>query len=127
MNLLLDTHAIIWFLNGEAQLSNVARDLIEDEINKKYVSIISIWEISIKLGLEKLEFDGNTKEVVDLIKQNGFEILFLTPEHAFEYETLQFIHRDPFDRMLVAQAKVDGLQIVTKDGNIQKYEVVTKW
>jgi PIN domain nuclease of toxin-antitoxin system len=127
MDILLDTHAFIWFFNGDKQLSLKAKKLIEDSKNIKFVSIASIWEIAIKIGLKKLEFDGNTCDVAELIEQNGFQILPISIDHTVAYEELELIHRDPFDRILIAQASVDKMTIITKDENIQKYKVKTVW
>ncbi|MFA6402252.1 MAG: type II toxin-antitoxin system VapC family toxin [Salinivirgaceae bacterium] len=127
MNLLLDTHTFIWFFNGDIQLSLRAKKIIEDTKNAKFVSIASIWEVAIKIGVGKLHFDGNTSEVADLIEQNDFQILPIAVSHTVSYELLPLIHRDPFDRMLVAQANEEKLIIVTVDENIQKYEVKTIW
>jgi len=127
MNYLLDTHTIIWFLNGEKQLSKTALTLIENSNNKKFVSICSLWEISIKLGLKKLEFDGTISEIIELVEQNDFEIIPVSIAHVTEYEGLAFVHRDPFDRMLVVQAMLEDLTIVTKDQNISRYNIKTDW
>jgi PIN domain nuclease of toxin-antitoxin system len=127
MDYLLDTHTLIWFLNGDRQLSKKAQSIIEDSGNRKFVSVCSLWEISIKLGLKKLEFDGTIPEIIDLLEHNDFEVLSLSISHIAEYEGLAFVHRDPFDRMLVVQAQVDDLTIITKDENIAKYPVKTAW
>jgi PIN domain nuclease of toxin-antitoxin system len=127
MNILLDTHTFIWFFNGDEQLSFKARKLIEDSKTKKFVSIASIWEVAIKIGLKKLVFDGNTSEIIELIEKNGFQILPISVNHITAYETLEFVHRDPFDRILVAQAIVEKMTIITKDENIQNYRVKTNW
>ena len=127
MNILLDTHTFIWFFNGDEQLSLKAKKLIEDSKNQKFVSIASIWEVAIKIGLKKLVFDGNTSEVGDLMKQNGFQLLHISISHTTVYESLEFLHRDPFDRILVAQAIVEKMTIITRDENIQKYSVKTNW
>ncbi len=127
MNCLLDTHTLIWFLNGDKKLSKDVIVLIEDTKNKKFISICSLWEISIKLGLKKLEFDGTISEIVDLIEENDFEILPLSIDHIVEYQGLPFVRRDPFDRMLVVQAKVEDLTILTKDENIPLYSIKTIW
>jgi PIN domain nuclease of toxin-antitoxin system len=81
----------------------------------------------LKLGLKKLVFDGNTSEVAELIELNGFHILPISIDHIIVYETLELIHRDLFDRILVAQAITEKLTIITKDENIQKYKVLTNW
>ncbi len=127
MNILLDTHTFIWFFNGDEQLSFKAKKLIEDSKTKKFVSIASIWEVAIKIGLKKLLFDGNVSEVAELIEKNGFQILQISVAHIVAYEALELIHRDPFDRILVAQALVGKMIIITKDDNIQKYKVKTNW
>ena len=127
MDFLLDTHTVIWFFNGDKSLSLKAKQTIEDVKNNKFVSIVSLWEVAIKIGLNKLYFDGKTSEVADLIEQNGFEILPISVEQLIFYEELNFIHRDPFDRLIIAQALIENMTIITIDGNIQKYEVKTLW
>ena len=127
MDILLDTHTFIWFFNGDEQLSLKAKKLIEDSKNKKFVSIASIWEVAIKIGLKKLVFDGNTSEVAELIEKNGFQILQISVDHIVAYEKLELVHRDPFDRILLAQAMVEKMTIITKDENIQKYRAKTNW
>jgi PIN domain nuclease of toxin-antitoxin system len=127
MELLLDTHSFIWFFDGSELLSLKAKKLIEDPKNKKFISIASIWEVAIKLSLKKLVFDGTISEVAELIEQNEFQVLPISITHTITYETLELIHRDPFDRILVAQALVDKLTIITKDENIQKYKAITNW
>lgn len=127
MDFLLDTHTFIWFFNGDEQLSFKAKKLIEDSKTRKFVSIASIWEVAIKIGLKKLFFDGNVSEVAELIEKNGFQILQISVDHTVAYEALELVHRDPFDRILVAQAMVEKMIIITKDDNIQKYIVKTNW
>ncbi len=127
MNYLLDTHTLIWFLNGDNLLSEKVRTIIENPVNKKFVSICSLWEISIKIGLKKLEFNGTIVEMIDLVEQNDFDILSLSLSHIVEYENLAFVHRDPFDRIIIVQAQVEDLTILTKDENIPRYKVKTDW
>jgi PIN domain nuclease of toxin-antitoxin system len=127
MDLLLDTHSLIWFLNGDEKLSDKAKSVIEDSSNSKIVSIASIWEIAIKISLDKFRFPKGFKHFLDMVEDNGFEILPITFEHALELSTLEFIHRDPFDRLLIAQCKSDNLVIVTKDDNIKRYNIKTIW
>jgi PIN domain nuclease of toxin-antitoxin system len=118
MDLLLDTHSLIWFLNGDEKLSTKAKLAIEDSANSKIISIASIWEIAIKISLNKLRFPNGFKHLLDLIEDNGFDILPITFDHAIALSTLEFIHRDPFDRILIAQCLIEKLTIVTKDENI---------
>ncbi len=127
MDLLLDTHALIWFLNGDDQISTTARNSIEKENNIKLISVATIWEIAIKNSLNKLRFAKGLRHFYNMIDDNGFEVLPLSTGHAIELSTLEFIHRDPFDRMIVAQAIIENLTIVTKDEQIQKYAVKTVW
>lgn len=127
MNCLLDTHTLIWFLNGDKKLSKSVISLIENTDNKKFISICSLWEMSIKLGLKKLEFNGSISEIIDLIEENDFEILPLSLAHIVEYQGLPFVHRDPFDRMLIVQAMVEDLTILTRDENIPLYNIKTSW
>ena len=127
MDLLLDTHSLIWFLNGDEKLSDQAKSAIEDPTNSKIVSIASIWEIAIKISLDKFRFPKGFKHFLDMVEDNGFEILPITFEHAIGLSTLEFIHRDPFDRLLIAQCMADKLIIVTKDDNIKRYNIRTIW
>lgn len=127
MNLLLDTHSLIWFLNGDKNLSDNVKIAIEDPYNTKIVSIASIWEIAIKISLNKFRFQNGFKHFLDMVEENGFEILPITFEHAMVISTLEYIHRDPFDRLLIAQCKADNLIIATKDNNIQRYNIQTIW
>jgi PIN domain nuclease of toxin-antitoxin system len=116
--ILLDTHTILWFFNDDDALSLNAKTVILDPFNNICVSMASVWEVAIKISLKKLVFDGGVQEFVRLIEENGFELLPITPEHIFELEQLPYIHRDPFDRMLVTTAKVEKMCILTKDKNI---------
>jgi PIN domain nuclease of toxin-antitoxin system len=127
MDLLLDTHSLIWFLNGDEKLTEKAKSAIEDPINAKIVSIVSIWEIAVKISLEKIKLPKGFKQFLDMIEDNGFEILPITFEHTIELSKLQFIHRNPFDRLLVSQCIVEKLIIVTKDENIKRYKITTIW
>lgn len=124
---ILDTHAFIWFLNGDKQLSKTARAAIEKESNdKQYVSVASLWEMAIKISLKKLEFAAFS-DLTNIIAENGFEIFPITFEHTLKVAELDFIHADPFDRILIAQCIVDHLAIISKDGNIKKYPVEVLW
>ncbi|MDR1095274.1 MAG: type II toxin-antitoxin system VapC family toxin [Spirochaetaceae bacterium] len=127
MNLLMDTHALIWFFNGDVLLSERAKRSIIEIQHRKFVSMVSVWEIAIKISLNKLAFDGKTKGFLDLINNNGFELLSVNENHILELEKLPFIHRDPFDRLLVATAISEKMHIVTSDTNIQKYSVNYIW
>ena|ERR1035437_738462 len=127
MDLLLDTHSLIWFLNGDEKLSDKVKIAIEDSNNSKIVSIASIWEIAIKISLDKFRFPKGFKHFLDMVEENGLEILPITFEHAVVLSTLEFIHRDPFDRLLIAQCMADNLILATKDDNIKRYNIKTIW
>ncbi len=127
MDLLLDTHTLIWFLNGDKRLSVKAKTIIEDLDNVNFISIASIWEIAIKVSLDKIKLPQGFKYFLELVEENGFELLPISMEHTVTLSKLKFIHRDPFDRLLVAQSKNNSLTIITKDENIQKYDVPTIW
>jgi PIN domain nuclease of toxin-antitoxin system len=127
MNLLLDTHTLIWFFNGDTALSENAKQAIIEPQNRKLASMASVWEVAIKISLNKLVFDGKTQGFLDLIDNNGFELLSINKEYILELEKLPFIHRDPFDRLLVATAISENMCIVTTDTNIQKYPVNYVW
>lgn len=127
MNLLLDAHALIWFLSGDRRLSNNARYAIEAANNRKSISIASLWEMAIKVSLGRLEFSMGFRGFLNLIEENGFEITPLHFNHFMILSQLEFKHRDPFDRMMVAQCLSDNLIFVTKDEIIKHYDVNVLW
>ncbi len=120
MNLMLDTHVLLWWLDDNPTLSEKANSTIADGNNLVFVSAAVIWEIRIKQALGKLTIPDNFRKVLD---QQPFEMLAIMAEHAHAVGNLPAIHRDPFDRMLIAQAKVEGFTIVTRDSIIQQYKV----
>src|SRR5438128_9594400 len=110
MRLLLDTHAFLWFVLNDPQLSAVAKALIEDPANDILISPASSWEIAIKVGLKKLDLFAPYDDFRDRgIAGNDFEILPIEPRHTSILTTLPLHHKDPFDRLLVAQALVEGV------------------
>lgn len=121
-DLLLDTHALLWFLNGDEQLSSNSQDAILNPLNRKYISIVSLWEIAIKISLKKLHFDGNIAEILKLIERNGFELLPISPKYILVLESLPYHHRDPFDRMLIASAISENMKIVSVDDIFYLYD-----
>lgn len=120
MNLLLDTHALLWWLDDHPTLSTTAKTAIADTENLVLISAAVIWEIKIKQSLGKLKIPRNFRKVLD---EQPFERLSITAEHAYAVGELSAYHRDPFDRILIAQAKVEGLTIVTRDDHFKKYKV----
>jgi PIN domain nuclease of toxin-antitoxin system len=124
---LLDTHTAIWFFNGDKALSETAKQTILDASNSKYLSMTSAWELAIKIGIGKLDFAGKAAGFVRLAENNGFTLIPITTSHLTTYESLPFIHRDPFDRLLVATAIAEQMTIITADENIVRYDVPKVW
>ena len=102
MNLLLDTHTLIWFLEGDDRLGPTAKDYIENVNNTNFVSIATFWEITIKISINKLQLQIPLQHFKSLLWENGLEILPITIEHTLLVSQLPFYHNDPFDRLLVA-------------------------
>ena len=127
MNILLDTHALIWFLEGDDKLSDVAIKHIENPINQKYISIVSYWEMAIKISLNKLELSSTLPETIKTIEKLPIELLTIKPEHTLQLSSLPFHHKDPFDRMLIAQAWVEEMPILSKDEHFSSYPMITIW
>ena len=120
MKLLLDTHVFLWWNQNDSRLQSVHRQAIRLPENLVYVSAASIWEIGIKRKIGKLAFAGS---VSDAIGRHRFEPLAISVEHAEAAGSLPAIHSDPFDRLLIAQAQIEGLTLVTVDQQILLYQV----
>ena len=120
MQLLLNTHALLWWLNDDRKLGSSARAAITDASNVVFVSAASSWEIEVKRGRGKLAFDG---DVADAIERCGFLELSIAVSHTKVAAGLPHHHGDPFDRLLVAQARSEGLWLVTGDAAIRQYDV----
>jgi PIN domain nuclease of toxin-antitoxin system len=127
LKLLLDTHAFIWFINGDERLSIKSKKEILKSSNKKFISMVSIWEMAIKTSLGKLRINYPFNEVFNQIEENGFETLSITFDHTLLVSQLEFHHRDPFDRLLIAQAISENMKIISKDENLNKYQVKIIW
>lgn len=128
MRLLLDTHAFLWWDRAPQRLSVRAREAIGGAESEVYVSVASVWEMQIKIGVGKLEMPRPLKHVIlDQQQQNGFRILEVTLGHLWRLAELPRLHRDPFDRMLVAQARDEGMPLVSNDPEIVQYGVRTLW
>jgi PIN domain nuclease of toxin-antitoxin system len=123
----LDTHTFVWFVNGDKALSSRAKKEILKPTNEKFLSIASIWEMGIKVSLGKLKINYPFKKVLDQIEENGFEILPIFFEHTLLITQLEFHHRDPFDRLLIAQAISENMTIISKDQHILKYQAKVLW
>lgn len=125
MDLLLDTHIFLWFFDGDQRLSEKAKNAIMNPQNNKLVSILSLWEFSIKKRLNKMDTKNDLDRVLYLIDSNDFRLLNLTTNHCKPLLSLPFHHKDPFDRMLIAQAITEDLTFVTQDQDILLYKEVT--
>ena len=128
MKYLLDTHTLLWFLANDKKLSRSARLLIENSSHVSVVSVASLWEIAVKNGLGKLDlerpFDQMFPEELHL---NHIEILDITVDSLIKLTTLPFHHRDPFDRLIIAQGLVEELPIISADTEFDAYDVNREW
>ena len=125
MRLLLDTHALIWWLMDDPALPEAARDAIASPDNDVYVSYVSAWEIAIKRQLGKIEFP--LEDFEDILATNQFEPLPIRLEHLLALGDLPMHHRDPFDRLLIAQAKNGNLTLISRDRNMRAYGIRLLW
>jgi PIN domain nuclease of toxin-antitoxin system len=128
MRLLLDTHVFLWWNEADPRLSRRVRGLLSDPENSLYLSVASAWEMTIKVQSGKLGLPAATAVYIPArLNHYGIEALPVTLEHVLAASTLPGHHRDPFDRMLIAQGQVERLAIVTHDPQVRKYAVETIW
>ena len=120
MRLLLDTHVLLWCLEGDENLPEQARQIILSA-DAVYASAANIWEIVIKTSTGKLKIQTDPQNMIQSMADSGFEMLSIKPEHALKLVDLQNIHQDPFDRILIAQSLVEPLHLVTCDSVVAKY------
>lgn len=125
MKYLLDTHAILWYAQGSDELSSTAKTLMENE--ECFYSMVSLWEIAIKQKLGKLDETISIMELEDFCKNAGFKYLPLISEYVEHTKFLEFIHKDPFDRLLISCAQCKNLTFITRDTIIPKYNIKTVW
>jgi len=121
VKLLLDTHILLWAAGEPERLSSATRELLEDEKNVLYFSSVNIWEIVIKSGLGRDDFRVNPARLRRLLIANGWIEMSVTSDHVLLIETLPLLHKDPFDRILLAQARAERMQFVTADHRIKQY------
>ncbi len=121
MNLLLDTHVALWAITDNPGLSAKARDLILAPRATVWISTVSVWEIAIKHALGRGDMPVSGQEAVGYFRQAGYRFLAIEPEHAIAVETLPAHHQDPFDRLLVAQALVEPMRLMTHDAIVARY------
>ncbi len=128
MRVLLDTHAFLWFILDDPQLSPTAKAVIENPANDVAVSPASYWEIAIKIQLGKYSLHSPFRQFFEShIAANAFEIIPVEPRHIEPLTTLPLHHKDPFDRLIIAQAMVEGIPVVSADGAFDAYSVTRLW
>lgn len=128
MKLLLDTHTFLWFVLGDAQLSNTARELIVDPAHDKWISPACYWEVAIKVGVKKYVLAVAHEVFFETaLRVNGFGVLHIEPKHTAVVASMPFHHKDPFDRLLIAQALAEGVPLVSVDPALDPYGVQRLW
>ena len=128
MRVLLDTHTLLWFALADPQLSGTAKSLITDSANEKFVSPASYWEIAIKISVKKYALSKPYEVFMqEAIDKNGFGYLHIEPKHTAQLIALPFHHKDPFDRLLVAQAMAEGIPIISNDTALDAYGITRLW
>jgi PIN domain nuclease of toxin-antitoxin system len=125
MRLLLDTHILIWYLGGDQSLSRHLRQAIVNTNNDVFVSAASLWEISIKVSIGKLKVSRSLTEILNQLAIQSIEFLPVKPGHILQVAVLPLHHRDPFDRMIIAQAQVEFLTVISNDGIFSNYGIKT--
>jgi len=127
MKYILDTHTLIWFLQGNEALSKKAKRIIEETDSEKYISIASIWEIAIKVSLEKLQLAKPLDSFLFDLSQANITILPIKLSHTLRLSRLEFFHKDPFDRLIIAQSIEENFEVLTRDPNFPPYDIVIHW
>jgi PIN domain nuclease of toxin-antitoxin system len=127
MNYILDTHALIWFLNGDKELSAKARKSIESADAVCFVSIASLWEMAIKISLDRLTIRIPFEDLADEIEKSGFQLLPISFSDIIILSSLPFHHGDPFDRLIISQGVNFDFTIISKDSHFDEYNVKTLW
>ena len=121
MKLLLDTHLLLWIVEESERLPTAARVLLDDPANEFLFSVVNLWEIAIKRGLGRKDFLIEPRELRRELIDGGYRELIVNSEHAMAVESLPPLHKDPFDRMLIAQAMVEGITLLTTDSQVGQY------
>ena len=128
MKYLLDTHAFLWFVLDDKRISTTAKSIIKDSKNEIFFSAASAWEIAIKMKLNRLRIKGNLEPfIIEQLSTNNIVPLTITIYHSLYIEQLPQIHKDPFDRIIIAQSIVENLQLISTDKNIRKYNIKVVW
>ena len=128
MRILLDTHTVLWMVNEHEKLSTTAKALLRNHEITLFISIASFWEMAIKVSLGKLsQLDGGIGVFMEKMETMPIELFPITTDHIRIVESLPFVHRDPFDRLIVATAMAENMTILTADSFIPKYDVSCEW
>ncbi len=128
MRLLLDTHSFLWFIGGDERLSGRAKEAIADLENEAFLSVASLWEMAIKINVGKLKLPHPFGELIpEQPLRNEIEVLHAELSHLAAYTRLPLHHRDPFDRLIIAQSQVEALTVVGKDEAFERYDVDLLW
>lgn len=128
MRALLDTHVFLWSVGGSGRLSAKAESFLGDALNEVLLSVVSAWEISIKFARARLDIPDRPELYVPAkLREFGYEVMPVLLPHCLRIASLAELHRDPFDRMLIAQAQMEGVPIITSDALIAQYDVEVIW
>ncbi len=128
MKILLDTHALLWLITGDKRLSKTCRKMFLDTENRLYFSIVSLWEICIKKSLDRISLKNNWLDIIqEEMKANSVQWLSVEVSHCSKVTDLPFHHQDPFDRMLIAQAIIEDLSILSRDSRFSAYDIKCIW
>lgn len=127
MAFLLDTHAFLWFVSGDKQLPSTVREKIEDINQPCFLSAASLWEITIKNQIGKLELNISLSDLFEYTDRNQIEIVSITYDHLLTLSKLPIHHNDPFDRLIISQAIAEDLVVITRDKLFKKYKVKQQW
>ncbi len=127
MQLLLDTHSFIWFINGDDQLPERVKKIITNPGNECFLSIASIWEIAIKTSLGKLELQSDFIKITDFLFENDIQVLPIEFDHLQTLLKLEYYHRDPFDRVIISQGITENMTVLSNDATFDKYPIKLIW
>lgn len=124
MKYLLDTHVLIWLLTEDNKVPKNVKATIASPNNECLISIVSLWEISIKFSIGRLEIPMNLEELDRIVLNSGYDYLCIKQSHIFQSAKLPFHHQDPFDRLIIGQAIVENIPLISKDSQFSKYDVL---
>ncbi len=121
MNYIIDTHILLWYMKGDSRISTETEEKIENFSNNIWISNASLWEMAVKVNIGKLELNGNLKDIKNYIDEKGIHLIEFDAEDLDMLQRLPFHHQDPFDRLIIAQAKAKSLEIISNDWQVNKY------